>query len=230
MEKNKHISPPSLRVTPSYFKRGKELATPQKIQDFLDKMPFNFEEEGETYMSPKRALRENKMHCFEGALFACSCLQKLGIKNYLLDLKVKDLKKDSDHTLCIFKINGFWGAISKTNHSVLRWRDPIYKTCRELAVTYFHEYFLDSGPPATPRKLRLAWRAGEKTLKSYSAPFDVWKKFGESWLTEEADLDEIATALDKSRHFDFVPKANQKFLRLAGQTEVKGAAVTEWPK
>jgi hypothetical protein len=187
--------------------------TPQKVQDFLDKIPFNFETKGETYWSPAKMLRENKAHCFEGAVFACFCLQKAGIPNYLMDLKVKDLKKDSDHTLCIFRINKFWGAISKTNHSVLRWRDPIYNSYRELAMSFFHEYFLDSG---------------EKTLKSFSKPFDLWKKFGTEWAESEKDLDEIAEALDKSPHIDFAPKVNAKLIRKAGKIEIKGAAVTEW--
>jgi hypothetical protein len=193
----------------------KKLNTPQKIQDFLDTLPFNFEKNGETYMSPQRVLAIKKMHCFEGAIFASLCLKNHHIKNYLIDLKVKNLRKDSDHTLCAFKIGKYWGAISKTNHSVLRWRDPIYKNTRELAMSYFHEYFLDSG---------------EKTLKSFSKPFDVWKKFGTKWITEEADLNSIAEALDQSPHINFVPKENKKFIRLAGQTEIKGAAVTEWNK
>ena len=132
-----------------------------------------------------------------------------------MDLKVKNLKKDSDHTLCLFKINNFWGAISKTNHSVLRFRDPIYKTPSELALSYFHEYFLDSG---------------EKTLKSFSKPFDIWRRFGSSWINQKEDLDEIAEALDKSPHEDFVPASNAKYVRRAGKTEIKGASITEWKK
>ncbi|KKQ78123.1 MAG: hypothetical protein A3A96_00490 [Candidatus Zambryskibacteria bacterium RIFCSPLOWO2_01_FULL_39_39] len=191
----------------------KKLNTPKKVQDFLDKIPFNFEEGRETYMSPSKMFQNKKAHCFEGAIFACFCLQRHKIENYLLDLKVKDLKKDSDHTLCIFKINGFWGAISKTNHSVLRFRDPIYKNVRELAMSFFHEYFLDSG---------------EKTLSSFSKPFDIWKKFGTSWITEAEDLDKIAEALDKSPHINFIPKKNIKFIRPAGKIEVRGAAIKEW--
>lgn len=197
------------------MKKIKGLTSPQKIQDFLDKVPFNFEEEGETYRSPKKSLEQKKMHCFEGALFAAFCLREIGVPSYLLDLKVKNLKKDSDHTLCVFKINNFWGAISKTNHSVLRSRDPIYKTPRELAMSYFHEYFLDTG---------------EKTLASFSKPFDIWRKFGETWVTESEDLDLIAEALDRSPHQNFVPKENSKFIRKAGETEIKGAGVTEWKK
>ena len=191
----------------------KKLNTPQKVQDFLDKMPFNFEKKEETYWSPRKALEMGKMHCFEGAVFACFCLQQHGIENYLMDLKVRNLKKDSDHTLCVFRINKFWGAISKTNHSVLRWRDPIYKNYRELALSYYHEYFLDSG---------------EKTLQSFSKPFDIFKRFGDKWAFEENDLDKIAEALDKSTHIIFVPKQNTKFIRPAGKTEIKGASVVQY--
>lgn len=193
----------------------KKINTPSRVQDFLDKTPFNFEENGETYWSPKKSLEMGKMHCFEGAIFACFCLQHHNIENYLVDLKVKNLKKDSDHTLCVFRINKYWGAISKTNHSVLRWRDPIYKNIRELVFSYFNEYFLDSG---------------EKTLQSFSRPFDIWKKFGTSWIAEEKDLDEIAEALDKSSHINFIPNENTKFVRRAGKTEIKGASITEWRK
>lgn len=166
-------------------------------------------------MSPKKMLQKNKAHCFEGALFACACLQKAGIPNWLLDLKVKNLKEDSDHTLCLFKINKYWGAISKTNHAVLRWRDPIYKNPHELAMSYYHEYFLDDGG---------------KTLKSFSKPFDIWRKFGESWVDSEEDLDQIAQTLDNSPHIDFVPKENAKLIRPAGKTEIKGALITEWKR
>lgn len=193
----------------------KKLNTPNKVQNFLDTLHFNFEEGGETYMSPRRVLETSKMHCFEGAIFACLCLKYHRIENYLIDLKTKDTKKDSDHILCVFKIGKYWGAISKTNHSVLRWRDPIYKDVRELTISYFHEYFLDSG---------------EKTLESYSKPFDIWKIFGTKWITAEENLDEIVEAIDKSPHLNFVPKENTKFVRRAGPTEIKGAAVVEWHK
>jgi len=191
----------------------KKLNTPQKVQDFLDKVPFNFEKKGETYWPPRKALEMGRMHCFEGAVFACFCLRQIGVENYLMDLKVKDLKKDSDHTLCVFRINKYWGAISKTNHSVLRWRDPIYETPRELAFSFFHEYFLDSG---------------EKTLQSFSKPFDIWKKLAVTELENEKDLDKIAEALDKSPHINFVPRVSARFIRPAGKTEVKGANVVEW--
>ncbi len=182
---------------------------PKKIQEFLDKLPFNFEKRGETYRSPLKILENKEAHCFEGALLALSVLHQNGKKAFLLDLKTKDLKKDSDHVVTLFKEGRRWGAISKTNHSVLRWRDPIYKTPEALAFSYFHEYFLDSG---------------EKSLLSYSEPFDVIKRFGTGWIDSDDDLDKIALALDKSKHFLFYPKSLQKFLRKASPLEIKAAS------
>ncbi len=194
----------------------KKLSTPQKIQDFLDSVPFNFELKGETYMSPRRMLEKKKAHCFEGAIFAYLALQYHGIQSYLVDLKVKkSAKEDSDHIICIFKMNNYWGAISKTNHSVLRWRDPIYKSIRELAMSFYHEYFLSDGV---------------KTIESFSKPFDLFKKFGTNWITETEDLDNIALAIDKSPHIDFVPLENRKMIRRASKTEIKGANIVEWTK
>lgn len=194
----------------------KKLKSPIRVQDFLDQLPFNFETEGQTYMSPRRVLREKKAHCFEGALFATLCLSYHGIPNFLLDLKVKKSAiDDSDHIICLFSLNGFWGAISKTNHSVLRWRDPIYRDFKEIAKTYFHEYFLDDG---------------EKTLESFSKPFDIWKNFGSDWVVAEEDLHEVAEKLDNFKHIIFFSSKNKKFIRKVGQTEVEGAMVTEWDK
>ena len=197
----------------------KKLNTPNKVQNFLDKVPFNFEERGETYYSPRKMLKARKAHCFEGAMFAHLCLTYHNIENYILDLKVKDKfmqkDEDSDHILCIFKINTYWGAISKTNHSVLRSRDPIYKNVRELAMSFYHEYFLDTG---------------EKTLKSFSKPFNIFKKFGVSWIIKEDNLDEIVKALDKSAHLNFIPQKNKNLIRKVGRTEIKGASVIEWQK
>ncbi len=188
-----------------------KLNTPIKIQDFLDNIPFNFENDGETYYSPRRALQENKAHCFEGALLSLVALRYHNIESYLLDLKAK--RPDSDHVITLFKQNNYWGAISKTNHGVLRFRDPIYKTVRELALSYFHEYFLDDG-----------W----KTLISFSKPFDPFKKFDYSWLAEEDDLDTIAEALDKSLHTKFIPKINNRLIKKATQTEIEAGKVEQY--
>lgn len=192
----------------------KNLNTPAKIQDYLDRLKFNFEEKGETYHSPVEVMRRKEAHCFEAACLAIAAMKMAGRKCYLLDLKVKDLKKDADHTLAIYKESGGWGAMSKTNHAVLRWRDPIYLSVRELAASYFHEYFLNT--------------TGEKMLLSYSEPYDIFKKFGRDWVHSIEELDEIALDLDQSKHFRFY-KANQgRKLRKASVVERRAGAVVEW--
>ena len=195
-----------------------KLNTPGKIQDYLDTLPINFEEGGETYRSPRAVLRSGQAHCFEGACFAAAALHynhRKGGRALLLDLKTRDLKKDADHVVALFRENGLWGAISKTNHPVLRFRDPIYHTVRELALSYFHEYFIESG---------------QKTLISFSQPFNIIAKFGSGWIEGEGELDDIALALDKSKHYDFYPKGQRKFIRPASPFEVRATAVTEFNK
>ncbi len=208
-------------LNPDELSLIKKLNTPKKIQDFLDAVPFNFQKKGQTYFSPRRLLRKKSAHCLEGALFAYLCLCYHNYESYILDLKVKkSAKEDFDHVVAIFaiKIKGggkTWGAISKTNHAVLRYRDPIYKSSDEVARSYFHEYFLDDG---------------QKTLDSYSKPLAIFKKFGLSWITKEDDLHDIAEWIDNSAHFKFVAKGVQKMIRKVGKTEIKGAAITEWDK
>jgi hypothetical protein len=118
----------------------KKLDNPKKIQDFLEKIPVNFRK---TLRSPMMVLRKNNAHCLEGALLAASVLAFHGEKPLLLDLRAND--RDFDHVVALFKRNNCWGAISKTNHAVLRYREPVYKNIRELAMSYFHEYFDDNG-------------------------------------------------------------------------------------
>ena len=187
------------------------LNTPQKIQDYLDTVPINFENSGETYMSPRRTIAAHTAHCFEGALLAAAALAYHGAKPLLLDLKTSP--NDQDHVVTLFKQNGYWGAISKTNHAVLRFRDPIYKTVRELALSYFHEYFLATG---------------QKTLRTYSAPFDLSKYKVDQWVTAEEELFDLVQALDVSPHFPLVPKKNTKLLRKATKFEIDTVEAAEW--
>ncbi len=193
----------------------KQLSTPHKIQDFLDKLPINYEKDGDTCYSPRMALRAGKAHCIEGALIAAVSLWLQGERPLLLDLKTLDINIDSDHVVALYKKNGYFGAISKTNRAVLRFRDPIYKTVRELALSYFHEYFL----PTT----------GQKTLRSYSRPFSL-ARFGTDWVTSEEGLWDIAEALDNSPHFSLIPKGNEKYLRHSSHIERKASIIPEWKK
>ncbi|MBI5728848.1 MAG: hypothetical protein HY983_01200 [Candidatus Magasanikbacteria bacterium] len=188
----------------------KKLSTPIRVQGFLDRFPINLEKRGETYMSPRRVLRAGKMHCLEGALVAALALWIHGQKPFLLDLKTKG---DDDHVVTLYRKNGRWGAISKTNHATLRWRDPIYKTVRELAVSYFHEYFVN--------------KTGKKTLRSYSEPFNL-RQLGTKWITAEEELFYIAEAIDNSPHLNIFPQKNARFIRRADHMEKKAGRLIEW--
>lgn len=200
-------------LTKSELKIFKKLTTPIKIQDFLDKFPMNHEKNGETYCSVRRALKLRKMHCMEGALVAALVLWVQGKKPLLFDLKAPG---DDDHVVTLFRQNGYWGAISKTNHAVLRFRDPVHKTLRELALSYFHEYFKNSD--------------GKKVMTAYSAePFDL-RRFGVDWVTSEKDLHHIAEAIDRASHKRIYPKKNRKFLRPADKMERRAGRLVEWKK
>jgi len=204
-----------LQLTKREISLFQRLHSPQKIQDFLGTLPFNFEKKGETLMSPRKVLEVQKCHCLEGAFLAALALWLHGHKPLILDLKAS--KPDFDHVLAVFKQGKFWGAISKTNHGVLRFRDPIYKNPRELAMSYFHEYFLDNGI---------------KTLKSYSLPYDLakMKEFKLEWVTTPNNLWKISKFLDRLPHQSFLPKNMKNKLRKADLVEIKAGQVVEWQK
>lgn len=212
IEKHQKDSSAPGRMTTKEYLLLRKLSTPQRIQDFLDTLPRNNEKERHTCASPRVVLREKKAHCIEGACLAALALSLHGERPLLLDLKAA--ANDDDHVVALYKRNGYWGAISKTNHPVLRFRDPVYRTVRELALSYFHEYFLLSD--------------GRKTLRSYSRPFSL-KRFGTEWITREDDLWDIATSLDQSKHFPIVPLGSDRYLRPASAIERKAAGIFEWP-
>jgi hypothetical protein len=200
-------------LTKKEFSILKKLNTPIKIQDFLDSMPINFEKKGETNMSVRRSLREQKIHCFEGALIAAAALWDNGEEPLIMDIKAPD--PDVDHVLCVYKKNGYFGAISKTNHATIRYRDPVYKSIRELAMSYFHEWFMNTN--------------GKKTLRSFSNPYNL-KQQGTDWITSEKDLWHLVDALENLPHFEVAPKKNLKLLRRADKMEMKAGKLVEWKK
>ncbi len=192
------------------FKVLKRLNTPEKIQDFLNGLPFNFERSGETYMSVEESLKKGRAHCFEGALIAAAALALSGDKPYLLDLYTN--KKDVDHVVVPFRKKGLWGAISKTNHAVLRYREPVYRTVRELVMSYFHEYFLQNG---------------KKTLVSYSRPFDL-SKTNINWISSKEHLFDLVDELDDYPHVEILPRGHK--LRRADPIEIKAGKIVEYKK
>ncbi len=189
----------------------RKLSTPQKIQDYLDTLPINFELQGETYMSPRRVIEEKSAHCFEGALLAAAALAYYGQPPLLMDFQT--VPTDEDHVITLFKQFGRWGAISKTNHSILRYRDPVYESPRELAMSYFHEY--------------LEWN-GKKSLRAYSKPYDLSQSAPQKWVTEGEDLVWLVDALDESPHFPIAPQKNLKLLRRGAKVELRAMKTTEW--
>ena len=190
----------------------KKLNAPAEAQDFLNGLKFNFEKSGETLKSPIFSLRAGSAHCFEGALLGAYILSQHGFTPYLMHLEAT--KGDYDHVIAPFKIRGLWGALSKTNHAVLRYREPIYKNIRELALSYFHEYFLDDG---------------KKTLRQYSELFDL-SGLKRNWATAEGDLWWLDKKLDKIKHYDIAPKSNLQKLRKADKIEIKAGKIAEYKK
>lgn len=189
----------------------KPLNTPEKIQDFLDALPANLSERGDTLYSPRLVLREQKATCIEGALLAAAVLTLHHQPAWLLDLRTK--RYDQDHVVTLFKKGRYWGALSKTNHAVLRYRDPIYRSVRELALSYFHEFFMMSD--------------GRKTMLDYSKPFSL-RRFDTAWMTSESDLWHIGMALDDFQHFPLLSRDQRIRLRRATAIERLAYSLTEW--
>ncbi len=201
--------------TASEKKLFKKLNSPAKIQDYLNTLSFNFEEEGDTCFSPRMVIKVGKAHCMEGALFAAAVLEFHGEKPVILDLRSSFKPFDFDHIIAIFKKFGYYGAISKTNHAVLRYREPVYKTLRELVLSFFHEYFLDTG---------------YKTLREYSKPLNVTHFDNISWRTSEENLFYIPEYLDASVHYSLLSKEQIKNLRKADRVEVDAGKLVEFKK
>ncbi len=187
-----------------------KLKTPQITQDFLETIPQNFEREGRTILSPRRLIREWKAHCFEGAIFAAATVWFNGGKPLLLDLKTTE--GDDDHVVALYERNKKWGAMSKTNHAVLRYRDAVYESPRELAMSYFHEYFLNS--------------SGVKTLRSY-AIFDL-NDIHKNWIIDEQNLLYVDKAIEKAKHTLIIKDAERKYLRNADPVERKIGSFVVW--
>lgn len=190
----------------------KRLSSPIKIQNFLDTLAINWEKQGDTNMSPRQVLIHKKAHCFEGALLAGVALWLNGEEPLILELKTPG---DIGHAVMLYKRNGYWGAISKTNHTALRFRDPVYKTIRELVASYFHECFNDNN--------------GKKVLRGWSGPFNI-KKWGTKWITSDSDLYPLAEKLFDMPMQELFPKVNEPFIRRADKMEMKTGTMIEWTK
>ncbi len=199
-------------LTPAEHKVFARLETPQKIQSFLERLPANFGLQGDTAMSPRRVLQTRLAHCAEAAIFAAAALIFHGKPAWLIDMRA--LPSDLDHIITLFKQRGLWGAISKTNHPVLRWRDAIYRSPRELVMSYVHEYCLPGG---------------KKSLLEYSRPFSLTRFAPRRWLTPPDDLDWLMVALDEAPHLPVAPKAALRRQRRSTAVERRAHNELEWP-
>ena len=198
-------------LTPAERRTFAPLDSPQKIQTWLDRLPANFELDGDTTMSPRRMLQARIAHCAEAALFAAAALLYHGQPAWLMDLRA--LPSDQDHIVTLFRQRALWGAISKTNHAILRWRDPIYRSWRELAMSYAHEYCLPGG---------------KKSLLAFSRPFSLTRYRPARWLTADEDLHWLMDELDESPHIPVAPAWAMKMRRRSSAIELRAQDVVDW--
>jgi hypothetical protein len=202
-----------LGLSTSEFAALRQLDTPQEIQAFLNAIPINHELGGETILSVREVLRQRRAHCIEGALLAACALWIHGEPPLLLHLDC-DLS-DYPHVIAVFRRKGDWGAISKTNGTPLRYRDPVYRTLRELAMSYFHEYFN---------------KRYQKTLRSYSGTFDLRKVDPALWVTREDACEEVHNRLVKARHYALISAAQERLLAHRDPFERKASKLVQYPK
>ncbi len=185
------------------------LCTPEDIQQFVSGLNANFEETGDTLRSVRGVLQHRKAHCIEAAFTAACALWLQGLPPLLLDLTAKG---DSDHVIAVFKRGTGWGAISKSNHVWLRWRDPVYRSPRELVMSYFHEY--------TAKE--------RKSLRSYSLPVDLRRFPLAMWVTNEEDCWEVGAALCDVKHFRILTRAQEKRLLPRDETELRADDMVQY--
>jgi hypothetical protein len=174
----------SFGLTPGDLRTLRALKTPARIQKFVDAIAYQY---ADTAGSPARVLRERKGHCLEGALIAAAALRVNGHPPLVMDLEAV---RDDDHVVALYCERGLWGGIAKSNFAGLRFRAPIYRTLRELALSYFEHYY----------NLR-----GERTLRSYSMPVNLTRLDSEHWMTAEEDVWCVPELLIAARHYPLFP-------------------------
>ncbi len=170
-------------LTPDELTVISSLTTPAKIQAFLDATPYSTDP---IYRCPLRVIRERKAHCFDGALFAAAMLRRLGHAPRVIDMLPYN---DDDHILAVYQIDGFWGCVAKSNFTVLRSREPVYRSLRELIMSYFDVFFNT---------------VYEKTLRGYTVPLDLSAFDRFDWMTSDDCLEEVANRLDRIRRYTVI--------------------------
>jgi len=180
------------------------LKTPVGVQKFLDDLPYNL---SYTARSPKKVLTDRVASCLEGGIFAAAALHVLGFPPLIFDLEAE---QDTDHVVAIFKVRGHWGAVAKSNFSGCRYREPVYRSLRELAMSYFNIYF----------NLR-----GERTLRRYSRPVNLARFDDRHWMTTVKPIWFIAEHLCDIPHISLLTPAMEKNLTRLDRRSMQGEMV-----
>ncbi len=182
---------PTPGFTPKELRKLRSMKDPHGIQRFLDDIPYHLED---TAWSPRRVLAEQTAHCLEGAIFAAASLRANGYPPLLLDFEADH---DTDHVIAIFRQDGCWGAVAKSNYSGCRWREPVYRTIRELTLSYFNAYF----------NLRR-----ERTLRRYSRPVNLKRFDRQQWMITGKPVWFIVDHLFEIKHYSLLTRAQEKRL------------------
>lgn len=183
----------------------RQFKRPADVQAYLDGLAYRSED---GYFSPRSVIRDGKAHCADGALFACTALRRLGHPPLLLNLYTNG--RDDEHLLALYQVEGRWGAVSKSNYTGLRYREPVYKTLRELAISYFESYFnLER----------------EKTLRGYRGPLHLSRFDPLNWMTSEEHLDFIIDHTDHRRAIELFPKRHERHLTPVDERTFKAGLV-----
>src|SRR5437773_10625816 len=190
--------------TPSELRKLRASKSPVGIQKFLDDLPYNL---SYTARSPKKVLHDRVASCLEGGIFAAAALRILGFPPLILDLEAE---QDTDHVVAIFKVRGHWGAVAKSNFTGCRYREPVYRTLRELAMSYFNIYF----------NLR-----GERTLRRYSRPVNLARFDRLNWMTTEKPVWFIAEHLCEIPHISLLRSNMKKNLTRLDPRSVRGEMI-----
>lgn len=151
------------------------LKTPAQIQAFLDDVPYSGDDR---YRCPASVLRDRRAHCYDGALFAAAALRQIGDPPLIINMFAF---RDDEHLIAIYKRNGHWGSVGKSNFVGLRYREPVYRTLRELVMSYFEVYY-------NMERLR--------SLRAYTRPFNLRAFDRIDWMHDDAAMDTIAAKLD----------------------------------
>ena len=186
-----------------------KLDHPVKIQRFLDSINYDpIKGTG----SPRYVIKEGKANCFEGAIFGAAALENIGFKPLIVDMMAHN---DDDHVIAVYKWNGHWGAIAKSNTAVLRYREPVYRSIRELVMSYFDLYMNTNG---------------EKTLRTYTMPVNLQRFDKQGWRTTSEDLEFISEQLYSVKHHDILDKKMIKNLKKANPLLLKATLLGSIPE